>query len=136
MRFKEYLNESNVNYSAVIIDDASKSSIINHPMIKSRIGETHEIIAHHMTIKLGSIEGTSHEQRIGKTEEFEATHVGTYGDGALVAVLVNGISNNKQPHITISLDRSTGIKPKDSNLITNWKELIPPIFIKGAVLEI
>lgn len=136
MRFKQFFKESKVSYSAVVIDDASKAALLQNHTIAQHINEDHEVIAHHMTIKLGGLVGTDHEGRIGKAEEFMATHIGTYDNGNLVAVLVDGISDNKNPHITISLNRNAGVKPKDSNLITNWTPLQEPIPVKGVVLEI
>ena len=135
MRFKSFFQEKTISYSAVVIDDQSRSALLSNPQVAELIGPDHEVIAHHMTIKLGSLEGTPHINRLGKKEEFTATDVGTLS-GNIVAVKVDGISDNEKPHITISLNRNAGVKPKDSNSITDWTPLQSPVVVRGVVLEI
>ena len=135
MRFKQYFKESQVSYSSVVIDDESRAKLLNDPQVTGLITPDMEIIAHHMTIKMGGLSGTPHQERLGKAEQFYATDVGTALEGNVVAVKVSGLSDNKNPHITIAINRSSGAKPKDSNLITNWQPLETSILIKGVVLE-
>ena len=137
MRFKQFfMEQSSPSYSAVVLDDASRTALLNHPVIQRLIPPGAEVIAHHMTIKLGGLQGTPHVGRLGKAEEFTAYEIGTAKDGQVLAVKVDGISDNENPHVTIAINREMGAKPKDSNLITNWKSLKPPVALKGAVLEL
>lgn len=137
MRFKKFfMEQSSKSYSAVVLDDASRAALLDHPTVQQMIPPGSEVIAHHMTIKLGSLTGTPHIERLGKAEEFTAYQIGTAKDGMVLAVKVDGISDNKNPHITVAINRDMGAKPKDSNLITNWESLNPPVTLKGAVLEL
>jgi len=45
---------SNVSYSAVVLDDRSRTRLIER--FKSLIPEGYEIVAHHMTINMGEID--------------------------------------------------------------------------------
>lgn len=126
-----------ISYSAVVLDEVSRAKLLSNPQISSLITKNHTIIAHHMTIKLGSLRGTRHESRVGKEEHMVAVKVGTYMDGAVIAVaLWGGKSDNKIPHITIAIDESKPVKAKDSNNITNWKDLESPVVLQGTVMEL
>ena len=69
-------------------------------------------------------------------KKIHATHVGQTEDGNVVAVKVDGISDNKTPHITIGVNRSAGAKPVQSNNITKWDILRTPIALLGQVEEL
>lgn len=136
MRFKQFLENKSVRYSAVVLDSASHDALIQFPEINSLLTQDHEIIAHHMTIKMGNITGTPYAQRLGKAERLFATHVGSLGEGAVVAVKVDGLSDNQTPHVTVAVDRSKGGKPFMSNQIKNWTPLSKPLSLYGTVQEI
>lgn len=136
MTFKTYFENKNILYSGVVLDSESRKRLLSSPEIKKYLNSNHEIIAHHMTIKLGGLSGTSHEKRIGSVEDILATSVGVSDDGLVLAVGVNGVSDNKIPHVTIGVDRQNGGKPVMSNYIKNWIPLENPIPLKGIVEEI
>lgn len=138
MRFKQFLEnkEKPIRYSAVVLDDASHQALLENQEISSLLSPNHEIIAHHMTIKMGGLKGTKHEQRLGHAESLLASHVGTLGEGIVVAVRVDGVSDNQIPHVTIAVDREGGGKPFMSNQITDWSPLSSPIQLYGTVQEI
>lgn len=134
--FDKFYNSKSKGYSAVVLDDESRGRLLNDPQIKEYINPDHEIIAHHMTIKMGGLVGTPYEARLNQREVLKVTDIGVSDDGNVVAVKVDGESTNKIPHITISVNRKSGAKPKDSNKITNWKELTSPIKLTGMVKEL
>lgn len=139
MLFKEFFNKeknSKVSYSAIVLDEESKKLLLSSPEIKKYLNPKHEIIAHHMTIKLGSLENTPYENEEGTRETIIATHIGVSHDGNVVAVKVDGYSANQIPHVTISINRHENAKPKDSNNIKNWKPLQSPIRLTGIVEQI
>lgn len=139
MLFKDFFFKDKIlkeGYSAVVLDNNSYKRLINDPQIIKYINPEHEIIAHHMTIKMGGLGGSIHVSRLGNVETITATHIGTTDDGNVVAVKVDGASENKVPHITISINRKENSKPKDSNNITNWVPLQYPIKLSGIVEEL
>jgi hypothetical protein len=122
-------------YSAVVLDKESRQRLINNPEISKHINPQHDLHAHHMTIKLGDLKNSSHHYRIGKNEKFMATHVGITEDHKVLAVRVNGVSDNSVPHVTITVNTQNGGKAKDSNNITQWVPLKHPIPLSGTVEE-
>lgn len=121
-----------VSYSGVVLDEESRNKLLSSPEIQEHLSPDMDIICHHMTINMGPLK---ERERLGQTEQLRATHVGTI-DGGITAVRVIGNSTNSVPHITMGVNRGAGFKPKHSNDIKQWKELINPIDIKGVVQEI
>jgi hypothetical protein len=139
MLFKDFFNESKnlkVSYSAIVLDDTSRDALLSSPEIQKYLNPDHEIIAHHMTIKMGSLENTIYENEEGSKETITATHIGISNDGNVIAVKVNGYSANQIPHVTISINRKENAKPRDSNNIKNWKQLASPIKLTGTIEQI
>lgn len=136
--FKQYIIENNKpNYSGVVLDSKSRESLLSHPEISNRLSGL-EQIGHHMTIKMGGLEGTDHVP--GTSTGLVATHIGHLGDvsnPSVVAVRVSGYpSTNATPHITLGVNRELGGKPFHSNKIDNWTPLENPIELSGTVQEI
>ena len=136
--FIKYISEQNKpNYSGVVLDATSREQLLSHPEISSKISGI-EQIGHHMTIKMGGLEGTEHI--VGTPATLTATHIGHLGDESnpsVVAVKVSGYpSTNTTPHITLGVNRNLGGKPFLSNKIENWKPLQTPIDLTGIVQEI
>jgi len=136
MTFKTFFENKNISYSGVVLDENSRKRLLSSPEIKNYLNPEHDLIAHHMTIKLGGLMGTIHEKRIDTVEDFFANSVGISDDGAVVAVGVNGISDNKKPHITVGVNRKKGGKPAMSNYIENWIPLKENIILSGKVKEL
>jgi len=138
--FKKYILEnSKPNYSGVVLTPESRELLLSHPEISSRISnEGIEKIGHHMTIKMGGLEGTEHQT--GTSATLTATHIGHLGDSdnpSVVAVRVSGYpSTNAIPHITLGVNRELGGKPFHSNKIENWEPLSNPIELSGQVQEV
>ncbi len=123
---------SNVSYSAVVLDDRSRQRLIER--FRSLIPEDYEIVAHHMTIKLGELE-SEQTKYIGMPVRLSVNDIGM--DDKVVAVGVTGFeSSNVKPHITLAVNRKAGGKPVMSNYLTDWKPLKRPLLVTGKVMEI
>jgi len=144
MSFQKFFSEEFVNkfqknklcYSAVVLDRASHVKLIKDPEISKSINPNFKIFAHHMTIKMGGLEGTAHEYRLGRTESLHVTHIGVTEDHKVLAVRVNGVSDNPTPHITVAVDTKNGGKPRQSNTITEWVPLKKSVILSGKVEEV
>lgn len=131
-------NDNNVpSYSGVVLDHESRNRLLSHQDIGSMLSGM-EQIGHHMTIKMGGLEGTEHV--VGTPAELTATHLGYLGEESnpsVVAMRVSGYSSsNAVPHITLGVNRELGGKPFHSNKIENWKKLTTPIVLSGKVQEV
>jgi hypothetical protein len=76
MTFKTFFENKNISYSGVVLDENSRKRLLSSPEIKNYLNPEHDLIAHHMTIKLGGLMGTIHEKRIDTVEDFFANSVG------------------------------------------------------------
>jgi hypothetical protein len=124
--------DKNVLYSAVVLDDESRSKLLK--VVQPMIPDGWEVIAHHMTIKMGAI---NPENRGDLNTEVTLDVIDYAIDDMAFAVGVSGYpSNNKKPHITIAINRLEGAKPVMSNNLTDWKPLGFPLKLKGIVTEI
>jgi hypothetical protein len=97
-----------------------------------------EVIAHHMTIKLGPLDGAD-RNFIGQKVKLKV--VSYASDDKVDAVGVEQIGNqpeshNKIPHITLSVNRSSGGKPFHSNKLTKWEPLDNTIELDGIISEV
>jgi len=141
MKFDQFVssiieNHRTVKYSALVLDDQSRNKLLNNKEVMNNVTDEHEVICHHMTIKMGGLVGTPHESRIGDKEDIIATHVGKTDDDNVIAVKVNGRSDNRTPHVTIAVNRQKGGKPVHSNTISDWILLNKSIQLSGTVEEI
>jgi len=125
-----------VNYSAVVLDDKSRAKLIK--VFKPMIPEGFEIIAHHMTIKMGALEtGSREKQDMENGTEITLNVVDYAMDNLVMAVGVEGYpTTNAKPHITIAVNRAEGGKPFLSNKLNDWKPLGFPLTLTGKVNEI
>jgi hypothetical protein len=121
-----------VSYSAVVLDDASRTKLIQH--MQSNIPDGWEVIAHHMTINMGELK-PEFEKYLGMKVNLTVKTVGI-SDMAL-AVGVEGFeTTNKIPHITVAVNRKEGGKPFMSNKITNWQPVQFALELSGVVEEV
>lgn len=124
---KDMFKQSDVLYSAVLLDTASRTKLLS--MVGGSIPNGWSVIAHHMTIVFGK--GVDKEE-VGKNVVLTVTRLGL-SDMAM-AVNVSGYpSNNAIPHITIAVNPNGG-KPVMSNDITKWQD-IKPFMVSGIVTE-
>lgn len=119
-------------YSAIILNNSSRLELIRR--FKHIIPNDWEIITHHMTINLGSINDELVGD-LGNTIELIVNEIGV--DDMAIAVGVSGYySDNNKPHITLAINKNNGAKPSMSNNITNWKSIKNKFMVKGIVNEV
>jgi hypothetical protein len=125
---KDMYKQSDVLYSAVVLDTASRTFLLD--FVDDLIPEGWKVIAHHMTINLGELKDKSN---VGEEVVLTVTDVGL-SDMAM-AVKVSGYpSKNENPHITVAINPDGG-KPAMSNQITNWRP-VKKVMLNGVVTEI
>lgn len=123
---------SKISYSAVVLDDKSRTTLLNH--LQSNIPQDWENVAHHMTINMGELK-SEYRKFLGMEQKLTVTHIGI-SDMAM-AVGVKGFpSVNERPHITVVVNRKEGGKPFMSNKITNWQPIQFSIELTGVVEEV
>lgn len=111
---EEFSENSNILYSAVVLDKKSKDELLS--TYKNEIPDGWKTIAHHMTIAFG---GPAPKEDVGNTVCLTVKKIGV--SDMAIAVQVDGYqSKNKIPHITLAINPDGG-KPVMSNNITNWK---------------
>ena len=122
----------NVSYSAVVLDEKSRSRLLER--FKGMIPEGWEIIAHHMTINMGEID-PKYTKFLGLPVRLSVDDIAM--DDNVIAVGVSGFGgNNLHPHITLAVNRQNGGKPMMSNNLTNWEKLKRPLLLTGKVTEV
>lgn len=114
MESKDMYKDSDVLYSAVLLDAKSRSELLaKHGYV---IPENWKTIAHHMTIAFGK--GIENKAELGRTVALTVQKIGI--SDMAIAVAVNGYpSKNAIPHITLAVNPEGG-KPVMSNQIENW----------------
>lgn len=107
------MDEKEVLYSAVVLDEKSKSVLLSQIKV---IPEGWDIYCHHMTIAFGK--PVPNEQHVGKQVKLTVKELGI--SDMAIAVRVTGYpSNNAIPHITVAVNPMGG-KPVMSNFIEEW----------------
>lgn len=128
MSAKDMYKQSDILYTAVVLDNGSKNALLSR--VEDEIPTDWTIIAHHMTITFAKPLPTKED--LGKEVMLTVNELGM-SDMAM-AVKVSGYpSNNEIPHITIAVNPNGG-KPVMSNDITNWVK-IKPFNVSGVVTE-
>ena len=129
MNLTDLVNKKPVSYSAVVLDEKSRKSIID----RCSIPDGWKVYAHHMTIKMGELpEDMKH--RIGETVTLTINKYGQ-SDMATAVGIKTDLSQNKIPHVTVAINIIEGGKPKNSNDIKDWISL-PPFQVTGTIQEI
>lgn len=128
-----YKNRPKVLYSAVVLDDASRSKLFT--ALAHKIPKDWETIAHHMTIVFGQGLPDDMKEDKGKMVHLMATEIGI--SDMAIAVKVSGYpSKNEIPHVTMAINKAKGGKAVMSNDIKNWEKLNSHINLSGIVTEI
>jgi hypothetical protein len=125
---KDMYNTSDILYSAVVLDKASKTKLLD--MLGDRIPKGWVIHAHHMTITLGPLKDKTD---VGKEVTLIVTSIGL-SDKAMAVQVTGYPSKNAIPHITLAVNPDGGT-PKMSNEITKWQD-VKHFVVKGVVTEI
>ena len=135
---KDIFSKPKISYSAVVLDDKSRTKLINS--LKHKIPKDWEIIAHHMTIKMGELPKEM-KDTIGNEVNLTVTKIG-FLTNMVLAVQVTGFDTltGKVPHITIAVNRAEGGKPVMSGDIDKWLNPsqinLTPINLTGVITEI
>ena len=121
-----------VSYSAVVLNNESRTKLIQ--VFQRMIPEGWEVIAHHMTINMGSID-EMYKDLLGQDVNLNVISYAI--DDKVMAVGVKGAPTvNNVPHITIAVNRANGGKPYLSNKLTDWRKIGFSFDLKGIVEEI
>jgi predicted kinase len=126
---KDMYKESNILYSAVVLDGGSRAALLSR--IEGMIPDGWKVIAHHMTIVFGK--PVPNQEDLGKEVTLYVEAIGL-SDMAMAVKVVGYPSTNAIPHITIAINPDGG-KPVMSNDITKWQK-IKNFAIKGRITEI
>jgi len=125
---KDMYGNTNVLYSAVVLDKASYNKLLERFGLD--IPDGWKIFAHHMTINIGELKDKS---ELGKEVILRVIKFGM--SDMTIAVQVKGYPSKKAiPHVTLAVNPEGG-KPVMTNEITKWQD-IKPFYITGIVTEI
>lgn len=125
---KDMYPDSNILYSAVVLDDISRNML--YRIYKDEIPEGWKFIGHHMTIQFGK---SANKEDLGKEVGLVTKRLGK--SDMAIALEVDGYpSNNAIPHVTLAVNPNGG-KPVMSNQITDW-EPTERLKIRGTVTNI
>jgi hypothetical protein len=132
-RFMENEGSPRVSYSGIVLTDESHENLTGHFQPKHP-----EMLAHHMTIKMGPLEGPDRDFIGNKVKLRVVTYA---SDDKVEAVGVEQMGNqpkshNKVPHITLSVNREAGGKPFHSNKLRGWDRVETVIDLEGVVTEV
>jgi hypothetical protein len=123
---------SNISYSAVVLDEKSRTRLIER--FKSIIPEGWDVIADHMTINLGEID-PEYQKYLGLPVRLSVDEIAM--DDKVIAVGVSGFESKRdKPHITLAINKQEGGKPMMSNVLDNWRKLKRPLLVTGKVTEV
>ena len=125
-------------YSAVVLSEESYQGAIKIARKHAVWGVDWDLVAHHMTIKMGELPPELKERE----GEIRTLHVVGLGISETVVALqvsdkigAGTLSKNEVPHVTIAVDRNAGAKPFHSNLIKEWKPIETNILV-GRIEEV
>jgi hypothetical protein len=129
--FEDYLNESKISYSAVVLDKESSKKLIKMGTLQ----DGWEAAAHHMIINTGALNDPSMKGKTIALEVVQATE-NEYVIAAKVTILDPTLQvRNRIPHIVIAVNKKNGGKASMSASLEDWIE-VTPLIITGVVKEI
>jgi predicted kinase len=126
---KDMYKESDVAYSCVLLEEASKNVVLHN--LGRYIPEGWKVFAHHMTINMGALK---QKELLGTEHMLTVTHVGLSDMAMAVKVKTDIETKNAFPHVTVAINPDGG-KPVMSNEITKWQD-VRPFILLGKVTEI
>lgn len=131
-KFEKLMNESKkkVSYSGVVLSEKSRELIKKYIYFP----DDWEFITHHMTINMGPLK-EEYIHLLGESINLLVTHVGFTDKVIAVKVETELQTKNKDPHITIAVDKNEGGKPVMANQIINWVAIYP-FEVEGKIEEI
>jgi predicted kinase len=129
MSAKDMYPQSNVLYSAVVLEKASQNVLFSN--VGKMIPEGWIKYGHHMTINMGPLKDKS---ILGTKQYLVVNKVGISDMAMAVAVQSDIETKNEISHVTVAINPDGG-KPVMSNEITNWQD-IRMFILLGEVTEI
>ena len=129
--FEDYLNESKISYSAVVLDKESSKKLIEMGTLQ----DGWEAAAHHMIINTGPLNDPSMK---GKTIALEVVQAAE--DEFVIAAKVTILDptlqvRNRIPHIVIAVNKKNDGKASMSTSLEGWIE-VSSLILTGVVKEI
>lgn len=123
-------------YTAVVLNEKSQKRLMR--TFAPQIPQGWKTYGHHMTVNMGLITKgpLESEDWLGYVAELEVTHVGMSDMAMAVAVQTDIPSVNNVKHVTIAVNTEEGGKPKMSNDIQQWEDVVPHIDLYGSVQEV
>jgi len=122
-------------YTACVLDESSRTTLVEWMHSTQQPAEHFEVLCHHVTIDLKPIAKSMGAEFNGQRHEMRVVRFGRL-DG-IMAVEVETVvpSKNDRKHITLCCDKVNGWKPKQSNDIVEWTD-IEPFILYGVVQEV
>ena len=120
-------------YTAIILKDEDHNRLLQ--ALQPIIPVGWEILAHHMTINMGSAKQGPAAERLNEEVILVVKSFAINNKVCAVGVLTNVPSNNKIKHITLAVNRSNGGKPMHSNDLVDW-EPHESLVLHGIVKEV
>jgi hypothetical protein len=121
-------------YTACVLEQNSRTTLVEWMHSNHEVPEHFEILAHHSTVDLKPIAKSMGCDLNGQRHEMRVVRFGRL-DG-IMAVEVETVvpSKNDRKHITLCCDKVNGWKPMRSNDIVEWTD-IEPFVLYGVVQE-
>jgi tRNA splicing ligase len=123
-----------MTYVALVLNEESHSYLVNR--YKDKIPNGWEVIAHHVTIHMGSATPVE-VLDLGKKYKIKIKTI-AYDDKVMavgVELPIGIQSKNKIPHITLAVNRKNGAKPVMSNNLKNW-ENVEEFFLESTLEQV
>lgn len=120
-------------YSALVLDEQSHNKLVQ--AFRDLIPQGYEIFAHHMTIKMGPLDGPFAQLK-GIEAQALVTHIACDDRVCAVKVETNVPSKNKVKHITLAVNKLGGGKPVHSNELSKWQPVASQFEVVGIVKEV
>lgn len=136
-KFEKLMTESvkKVSYSGIVLTDKSRADLIKYIKDpKNDLISGWEVLADHMTINMGPLK-EEYRPLLGQSFDLLVTHVGFTDMVLAVKVDTEFKTKNKDPHITVALNREAGATPKLSNQIEEWSTIYP-FEVEGKLVEV
>ena len=112
-----------------------KGELTSQGYLTSDSMEGFELIAHHMTINMGSLKPDM-KMRVGESVELEVVSFAENDKVKAVGVDTPVETVNRQPHVTVAVNREKGGKPYLSNKLEKWEPIRKTFAITGIITEV
>ena len=118
-----------MSYTAIVLDESSRDNLVG------MAPEGWEVVAHHMTINIGSPNEGPAADMLGECVDMKMVTVARDNLVLAVGVETKAPSLNKIKHITIAVNRVEGGKPFFSNKLREWQP-VEPVALRGVVSHV